>query len=118
MSKCITIAVFVRHEYRKIAGKLPQFVRKSVESYPNKIMKNNTIIRLERESDHRMVENLTREAFWNVYRPGCTIPLLTFGPISIAPEYKRKGYGLRLMTYAIDRARDMGYGAIFMEGNP
>lgn len=32
MSKCITIAVFVRHEYRKIAGKLPQFVRKSVES--------------------------------------------------------------------------------------
>ena len=29
-------------------------------------------IRLERPEDNREVENLTREAFWNVYRPGCT----------------------------------------------
>ena len=30
------------------------------------------IIRLEKPQDYRTVENLTREAFWNVYRPGCT----------------------------------------------
>ena len=35
-------------------------------------MKNNDIIRLEKSDDHREVENLTREAFWNVDRPGCT----------------------------------------------
>ena len=29
-------------------------------------------IRSEQPSDFREVENLTREAFWNVYRPGCT----------------------------------------------
>ena len=29
-------------------------------------------IRLEKTEDYREVENLTREAFWNVYRPGCT----------------------------------------------
>jgi len=29
-------------------------------------------IRLETPKDYREVENLTREAFWNVYRPGCT----------------------------------------------
>ena len=29
------------------------------------------IIRLEREEDHREVEHLVRESFWNVYRPGC-----------------------------------------------
>ena len=29
-------------------------------------------IRLEQASDYRVVEELTREAFWNVYRPGCT----------------------------------------------
>ena len=29
-------------------------------------------IRLEQPNDWREVENLTREAFWNVYRPGCT----------------------------------------------
>lgn len=27
-------------------------------------------IRLEQTKDFREVENLTREAFWNVYRPG------------------------------------------------
>lgn len=29
-------------------------------------------IRLEEERDWRAAEELTREAFWNVYRPGCT----------------------------------------------
>ena len=27
-------------------------------------------IRLETETDHRVVEELTRNAFWNVYKPG------------------------------------------------
>lgn len=34
-------------------------------------MKNDYTIRLEKKEDYRTVENLTREAFWNVYRPGC-----------------------------------------------
>ncbi len=29
-------------------------------------------IRLENEDDHRAVEFLIRESFWNVYRPGCS----------------------------------------------
>lgn len=33
--------------------------------------KNDCIIRLERKEEHREVENLVRESFWNVYRPGC-----------------------------------------------
>ncbi|MGV8025556.1 MAG: GNAT family N-acetyltransferase [Anaerolineaceae bacterium] len=28
-------------------------------------------LRFEEEADFRTVENLTREAFWNVYKPGC-----------------------------------------------
>ena len=120
-------------------------------------------IRLEKPEDYREVENLTREAFWNVYRPGCTehyvlhcyrdnpdfIPELdfvmeedgriighvmfskaqlilndgtrkpswTFGPISIHPDYKRKGYGLRILQYALEEARKMGVGFLCMEGN-
>ena len=31
----------------------------------------NLILRPEEPRDHRAVEALTREAFWNVYRPGC-----------------------------------------------
>ena len=34
--------------------------------------KNDAIIRLEKKEDHREVENLVRESFWNVYRPGCS----------------------------------------------
>ena len=34
-------------------------------------MNGNARIRLEQPSDHQQVENLTREAFYNVYRPGC-----------------------------------------------
>ena len=33
--------------------------------------KNNITIRLETKDDYRAVEDLTREAFWNIYRPGC-----------------------------------------------
>ena len=33
--------------------------------------KNDYLIRLERKEDYPVVENLIRESFWNVYRPGC-----------------------------------------------
>ena len=33
--------------------------------------KNDCIIRLEKKEEYRKVENLVRESFWNVYRPGC-----------------------------------------------
>jgi predicted N-acetyltransferase YhbS len=34
--------------------------------------KNDCTIRLEEKKDYRVVENLVREAFWNVYKPGCS----------------------------------------------
>ena len=33
---------------------------------------NDITIRLEKKEDYRKVENLVRESFWNVYRPGCS----------------------------------------------
>ena len=33
---------------------------------------NDYIIRFEKKEDYRAVENLIRESFWNVYRPGCS----------------------------------------------
>ena len=108
-------------------------------------------IRLERKDDYHDVENLTREAFWNVYRPGCMehyvlhcyrndpafvpeldfvmeldgeligqviyvrseidcddgrkVPIMTFGPIGIAP------------AYTMEKAREMGAGALAITGN-
>ena len=48
---------------------------------------------------------------------GRSIPILTFGPISIAPDFKRKGYGLALLKHALEKAGAMGFGAVCMEGN-
>ena len=125
--------------------------------------KNDYSIRLERKEDHVEVENLVRESFWNVYRPGCyehyllnqmrdaedfvqeldfvmekdgeiigqnvfvkakikaddgrEIPILTMGPICIAPEYKRQGYGKILLDYSLEKAAEMGAGALCFEGN-
>lgn len=125
--------------------------------------KNDYIIRLERKDERREVENLVREAFWNVYRPGCLehfvlnqlrenpdfvpeldfvmekdgaligqnifmravikaddgrdIPIMTMGPICIAPEFKRKGYGKILLDFSLEKAAEMGAGAVCFEGN-
>ena len=35
-------------------------------------MNNNYTIRNEKKEDQKEVENLIRESFWNVYRPGCS----------------------------------------------
>ena len=123
----------------------------------------NLNIRREVAADYRIVENLTREAFWNVYRPGCLehyvinqlrndpdfvpeldlvlekdgeiigsiifmrakiaaddgreIPIMTFGPIGILPQYKRRGYGKMLLDYALEKAEKLGAGAVCIEGN-
>ena len=44
--------------------------------------------------------------------------ILTFGPVSISPEYQRKGYGKRMMEYSFERAAALGYDTIVIFGNP
>lgn len=129
----------------------------------NMIREHKIVIRNERSEDYREVENLTREAFWNVYRPGCSehyvlhcyrndpafvpeldfvmeldgeaigqiiyvrseivcgdgkkVPIMTFGPIGILPKYKRKGYGKRLLDYSMEKAKELGVGALAITGN-
>jgi len=45
------------------------------DEYENKTT-INVLLRPEEEKDYNSVENLTREAFWNVYKPGCDEHLL------------------------------------------
>ena len=49
---------------------------------------------------------------------GDTLSTLTFGPVSVLPEYQRQGIGSKLITHAIERAIEMGYAAIIIWGNP
>lgn len=129
----------------------------------SKIDMEKITFRNETPADYRAVENLTREAFWNVYKPGCdehfvlhsfrtrsdfvpeldiimeengvlighvmfaraeirlkngkTLAIMTFGPISIAPNFKRKGYGTALLRHAMQKAKEMGCGALAITGN-
>ncbi len=121
------------------------------------------VIRLERKEEHRAVENLVRESFWNVYRPGCLehfvlhklrndpafvpeldfvmemhgrligqnvfmkasicaddgrcIPIMAMGPICICPELQGKGLGKILLDYSLEKAAELGCGALCFEGN-
>jgi Predicted acetyltransferase len=134
-------------------------------------MKDSIIYRLEREGYYRAAENVTREAFWDVYKPGCDEHLVVrnlrsgslflreltlvaeevsvregmrspkiigaiycsvasivdgenrheevyVGPLAVLPEYQRRGIGGSLLTRALDRASDLGFGGAFLYGNP
>ena len=48
---------------------------------------------------------------------GTAFPILTMGPICIANEYKREGYGKILLDYSLEKAKALGYGAVCFEGN-
>ena len=45
------------------------------------------------------------------------IPILTMGPICIANELQRQGYGKILLDYSLQKATEMGFGAVCFEGN-
>jgi predicted N-acetyltransferase YhbS len=39
------------------------------------------------------------------------------GPICITPDLKRRGYGKLLLDYSLEKATEMGFGAVLFEGN-
>ncbi len=121
-------------------------------------------IRLEREEDFKETEILTRESFWDVYRPGCVehflvhklradssfvkeldfvaihnnrvvgnimfsrakiideqkneYEVLTLAPVSVLPEFQRKGIGSKLILHGIAQAKKMNFKAIILFGSP
>jgi predicted N-acetyltransferase YhbS len=124
----------------------------------------NIEIRNETEKDFHEVEELTREAFWNLYLPGCNehylvhqmrnhpdfineldfvaedngkivgnimytkarlinedgqeIEIISFGPLSVLPEYQRKGIGSSLVTHTKNVAYKKGVKGIVIFGDP
>lgn len=127
-------------------------------------MEQKVIIRNEEQKDWKIVEKITRQAFYNIYMPGCVehylvhimrehedfIPeldfvlelngdvignimytkaklinengtekdILTFGPVSILPDYQRMGYGKMLLEYSFQAAMQLGYDVIVIFGSP
>lgn len=48
---------------------------------------------------------------------GNILPVLTMGPICIANEYKRQGYGKKLLDYSLNKAKELGHKAVCIEGD-
>lgn len=48
---------------------------------------------------------------------GRYVSIMTMGPICIIPELRRKGYGNILLDYSLEKATQMGCGAVCFEGN-
>ena len=48
---------------------------------------------------------------------GRDIPIMTMGPICITPELKRQGFGKKLLDYYLNKAAELGCGALCFEGN-
>lgn len=53
------------------------------------------LIRYEQPQDYFLVENLTREAFWNVYRPGCVEHL-------VVNKLRNKDYFVKDLDYVLE----------------
>lgn len=49
---------------------------------------------------------------------GAQKEVLTFGPVCIAPERQRRGYGRQLIEHSLQAARALGYDAVVIFGNP
>lgn len=151
-----------RSHLSRMSQKIPEN-QKVMKTGGKNVSEHKAVIRLETKDDYRNVENLTRESFWNVYRPGCMehyvlhcyrndpafipeldlvmeldgeligqviyvrseilcddgrkLPIMTFGPIGIAPKYKRQGYGKQLLDASMKKAKEMGAGALAITGN-
>ena len=48
---------------------------------------------------------------------GRDVPIMTMGPICIAPAFKRMGYGKWLLDFSLEKAAAFGCGALCFEGN-
>ena len=48
---------------------------------------------------------------------GKEIEVLTMGPICIRQDLKRQGYGKILLDYSLEKAAELGFGAVLFEGN-
>jgi len=70
------------------------------------------------EIDNRIIANILYTKAKLIDESGEEKDILTFGPISVLPEFQRKGYGKKLIEYTFRKAAALGYEVIVIFGNP
>ncbi|WIG40092.1 GNAT family N-acetyltransferase [Bacillus toyonensis] len=61
---------------------------------------------------HIMLSKITIE------QGGTTVDSLALAPVSIAPSHQKKGIGGKLITAALEKAKELGYGSVVVLGHP
>ena len=70
------------------------------------------------EADGQLAGHIIYSTAKVITPEGGEIEVLSFGPISVLPEYKRMGVGSALMRHSISEAKKLGYRAIIFYGHP
>lgn len=70
------------------------------------------------ELDGRVIGNIMYTKARLIDEAGTEKEILTFGPVSIDPEYQRAGYGKLLLEHSFEQAARLGYDVIVIFGSP
>lgn len=70
------------------------------------------------ELDGRVIGNVMYTKATLTDEAGAVKDILTFGPVSIAPEHQRRGYGKQLLEHSFRRAAELGWDVIVIFGSP
>jgi len=70
------------------------------------------------EVDGKIVGHIIYTKSWIEAVDGKTYETLTFGPLTVMPEYQSRGIGRALMQYTFDKAKTLGFRAVLIYGHP
>ncbi|ADL05253.1 GNAT family N-acetyltransferase [Lacrimispora saccharolytica] len=121
----------IRNEQTKDLWKVEDLTRKAFwnlnvpgcsEHYMVHVMRNHPDFIPELdfvlEKDNRIIGNIMYTKAKLVDEEKREKQILTFGPLSVHPDFQRKGYGKALLEYSFDKAKEMSYDVIVIFGNP
>ena len=70
------------------------------------------------ERDGQVIGNIMYTKAKLTDENGTEKEILTFGPVSVLPEYQRNGYGKLLINHSCQKAAELGYDVIVILGSP
>ena len=94
-------------------GCVEHFVLKHLRTDPDFIPKLSFVM----EKDGQIIGQIIFVKADIVTDDGSVLPVATFGPICIHKQYQRQGYGKILLDFALEKAVEMGIGAVLIAGN-
>lgn len=68
--------------------------------------------------DGRIIGNIMYSVAQVINDSGCAYSVLTFGPLSVLPEFQRQGVGAALVRHSLAVARKTEHPAVIIFGNP